>query len=135
MFEKFFSFNYWFSLKVTILSPQGEKILIGFVSVLLFLSLIFLLLKKIFLKREVILSRFFKRIFKMFFTLGLLGLFFLFFRYENIYILGARFWFLLIILLGIVWAVILLIYLIKKFPKERKAIRDKELFEKYLPKK
>lgn len=68
-------------------------------------------------------------------TSGLLSILLLFFRFEGVYLLSARFLYLLLIIIMLIWAVVVLVYLIKDYPTEIKNIEEYQKFSTYLPKK
>ncbi len=67
-------------------------------------------------------------------TLAGLGAAFFFFTYEDVYALSARFWWPLILLGGIVWAVFIVRDVMKRFPLETSGFAERQRREKYLPK-
>lgn len=68
-------------------------------------------------------------------TVGLLGLLFTFSAYQQIAIFSARFWFIAIFLLFIIWEIFSIRYVIVEVPKKL-AVRREELERmKYLPKR
>jgi len=71
----------------------------------------------------------------LFLASGFLGLLFYFFSYEQIYLFGARFWFLVIGITFLVWLGYIIRYIKKTVPKEKAKIAEREKFEKYMPKK
>jgi hypothetical protein len=67
-------------------------------------------------------------------TIGLLGLFWFALRYENTPLFALRYWAGLILAIGVVWLGFIVKYLIFDFAKDRKAVANKQIKEKYLPK-
>jgi len=74
-----------------------------------------------------------RRMFHLFLTVGILGLVYLFFAWQGIALLAARFWLLILALVALVWGGFIAKYLILEVPKLRKEIEDKRKFEKYIP--
>jgi len=74
-----------------------------------------------------------ERVFHLTLTIGLLGLIYLFFAWQGIPLLAARFWLLIIIITMVVWLIFILKYLLVQAPKQRQTIKQKRQFEKYLP--
>lgn len=66
-------------------------------------------------------------------TCGLIGLLLVFFRFEGISFLSARFWHLILLLVFLIWLAIIIFYSIKKLPEEIKERKEKEWREKFLP--
>ena len=73
------------------------------------------------------------RLTNLLFMTGLVGLFLVFFRWQGIAFLGSRIWLLLWLVVILVWFVRLVIYLLKKFPDERRLFVSKRQYERYLP--
>ena len=67
--------------------------------------------------------------------MGLIGEVIVWFRYERVYVLSARFW-LLVWLIGlVVWLAFILKYQLKVIPQARAKLQKTQDFNKYLPKK
>ena len=86
-------------------------------------------------KRENFIGKLFDKYFTLLLTMGLLGWLLVLFRYDNAYLLGARFWLLIWLLTLIIWLAFILKYQLKIVPPARKRLEQKKMFEKYLPKK
>ena len=69
----------------------------------------------------------------LFLTMGILGMFWFFFTFEEIYLFGARFWFLVWLLICIVWAWWIIRYVKVTIPQLRKAGAAKKDSNKYIP--
>ncbi len=85
-------------------------------------------------RKDLLLVNVWRKLFRLFLTMGLVGFVILFFFYEGVMILGARFWFLFWLIGIITWFVYIIVYSIRKLPKIKKEIEEKKKFEKYLPK-
>lgn len=75
------------------------------------------------------------KLFSNFLTTGIIGLFLIFCRFEQLPYLGSRFLMLILFLVFIIWVLLILQYWILVAPKEIKKERKKENFTKYLPRK
>ncbi|MFA6492717.1 MAG: hypothetical protein WCV58_01060 [Patescibacteria group bacterium] len=64
---------------------------------------------------------------------GFLGLFLLFFRYEEISYIGSRFIFFVSMAAMVIWAITIIWYRFMILPKKIKEYEKKKNFEKYLP--
>lgn len=73
------------------------------------------------------------RLVNLFVTIGLGGLILTFFRWQAIPFLGNRIWLWLWLLVILVWSVLTGLYLLKKFPEERRLFVNKRQYERYLP--
>ncbi|AKM82472.1 MAG: hypothetical protein UT28_C0001G0679 [Berkelbacteria bacterium GW2011_GWE1_39_12] len=83
-------------------------------------------LEKIYLKLQ-------NRIFNLLLTLGIIGLFFVLFRYEQIPYFGSRLMILLLLLTFLFWGGWIAFYWIFEIPQEKLEARKKQKFIKYLP--
>lgn len=127
------SLGFWFSLNPGPISYKFQLALTWLFGGILILAVIFRILL-IVQRKKVLIIKFWRKLFQLTLVMGLVGFVLLFFFYEGVPILGARFWFLLWILVFIVWLVFILIFLILKIPKIKKETEEKKQFEKYLPK-
>lgn len=71
---------------------------------------------------------------RMFLTIGLLGLFWYGFRYENVPIFGRRYWAGMVLIAALIWFGYIVKYLIMRFRSERDEYDKYLLNSKYLPK-
>lgn len=132
-FPFFLSLSYWFDR-----TPESME----FVTLRLFFFLfLFLFLLGIVLRIQAkhrAKDRSQKKLFRSFssvcFTASLLGFILLFFRYEETPFFGARFWFLLWVLMIILWVGFLLRYFFRIVPEKQKRLFEQRQREKYLPK-
>lgn len=113
---------YWLSLQPAVVDGLFGKVLFGIFLIFLLLGVVC----RIFIEQRskdrylVVAGR---RLISMFVTMGTLGLVLYFFSYENIRLFGARFWYLLWFVGLIVWAVILVRFIIKDIP----VLREKHM--------
>jgi amino acid transporter len=122
--------SFWFKLRPGLLSPFVFRSLIVFLVILIAGLIVFNLLKK---QKTAGLYR------KIWLKLGnfclanlIIGLFLLFFAFEQLPFLAMRIWFLLWALGMIVW----FLYIVKvmsKIPDIKKEKQEKEEFQKYIP--
>ena len=75
----------------------------------------------------------FKKLANLFLTTGSLGLVYLFFAWQGVTLLSARFWLLILLIVAAVWLIFILKYLMIQVPKKRQEINKKREFEKYIP--
>jgi hypothetical protein len=64
---------------------------------------------------------------------GIAGLVYLFFGWQGVALLGARFWLLLIGLVFVIWLGFILRYIYVDMPKRRAEIDSKRKYQKYIP--
>ncbi len=126
--KRFSDFNYWFNLRPASLQPLTQKLFIA----LLILFFILLLTIALIKRRAGIYRGLLKRLSTFLLTNFLVGLLFLFFNYELVPFLSARFWLGLWILGMIVW----LVFVAKSLfvlPRQRQALAREKEMQKYLP--
>jgi len=123
------SYKFWLNLRPGSLLAIYQNIFIGFVAILIIAFFVFWILKS---KKQGLYIQIWNRLFS--FSLGnaIIGLVLLFFNYELIPFLSARFWFLLWGAGMIVWLVFILKALIKIPDRKKQIEKDKE-FRKYIP--
>lgn len=131
--EKLLHFNYWFDLTPVRMSPGIE---IGFFiafSLLIILGLALRIVKKS--QTDKFTRIVLERATAMTVWTGILGLLWLFLTYEEISIFGARFWFLVLILMLVIMLVSLYRYAEIKVPQLRMLEQSKAEANKYLPRR
>ncbi len=74
-----------------------------------------------------------RKIVHMGLTMGILGLVYIFFAWQGVAFLAARFWILIWAITILVWLAFIAKYMIKEVPKLRARIEDKRKFDKYIP--
>lgn len=132
MFQRFLNWKFWLSSRPEALTPKMLWFFLGvfgfcLISAFVLRFLIYLL------RQDIILVKIFKKFYKLFLITGLIGFVILFFTYEQIIFLGSYFWYLILFLGSLVWFILIVVFLIKKIPKEREALEKRKKFEKYLP--
>lgn len=75
------------------------------------------------------------RLSRSMFTIGLVGLILIFFRWQGIPYFASRVWLLGWLVIGFWWLVRFVVYLLKKFPRERRLFEEERRYQRYLPKK
>lgn len=128
------SLLFWFDLTPVSFSPVFEKLFF-------FLFAFFILLASVskIIARQKKGDRFtvssYKRLSTMFTTLGILGMLWFFFSFEEVYFFGARFWFLLWLAGFIVWVGFLYRYMTVIIPAKKMRGEAKAQENKYLPRR
>jgi hypothetical protein len=98
------------------------------------LGLVTLLLWFFSRNKQKLTREFFKKIITLFITTAILGIICIFLRSQEIPYLGSRLVLLILIFMFIIWGGFILYFRIMVMPKKIKNIKEKEEFEKYLPK-
>ncbi|MEI6627138.1 MAG: hypothetical protein WCL61_00945 [bacterium] len=86
-------------------------------------------------KLDNLLGQLFSKYEKMTWLIGLIGLVYIFIRYERAYFLSGRFWIIIILAILGVKLYNILKFQRKTIPSFRKAMEEKKNFDKYLPKR
>ena len=66
-------------------------------------------------------------------TIGIIGFVYLFFAWQKVALLAARFWLLILGVTAVVWLGFIGKYMFWEIPKLRRKIEEKRKFEKYIP--
>ncbi len=128
--KNLFSLKLWFNFRPGDLTPLSVKIFIGFLLLLLLLSILFFIFRKNFGDRFA--KKIYKRLGSFCSTNFFIGILVLFFMYERTPVLAARLWFLIWVITMLVW-----IFFIVKFavslPKQKQELEKDKEFQKYIP--
>ena len=133
-FSQLFSLSFWFDLHSTGLSSTYERGFFFFFALFIIMGSI----SRIFAKNKKddrFLVKAYRYIGQMFMMMGVLGLFWFFFAYEQIYFFGARFWFIVWILGLIAWIAWIVYYVKVKIPELKDKGAAKQEVNKYIPKR
>lgn len=125
---------YWFDLTPAPLATLTESIVFVVFALLIVSGVAFRIWgrqKKV----DRFLSRLFHDLARLVITMGCLGFVLLFFSFEQIRLLGARFWYLFWGLGFLIWLGLILYKYFKVAPRERLQEELRHQREKYLPKK
>jgi len=125
--------SYWFSRTAPKLTGTQFNIIVGVVVGLIILGVVFKIIMMV--NKLVPLRKMWRRLGNLFITMGMLVGLSLFFTQTATPLLGARWWFLLWLLVALVWAGYITYYGIWQMPKILKADAEHKEFAKYLPKK
>jgi acid phosphatase family membrane protein YuiD len=84
--------------------------------------------------KNLVYKKLFSKIYTMLLTIGGIGILLLIFRYEDAYLLSARFLLFILFLAFIAWSLFIIYYGIKRLQKDLKIYNDYLRKEKYIPK-
>ncbi len=130
----FLTLSYWFSLVPGELDSSAQR----FFTLIFALVFIVGVVGKIFASNKVqdkLIARVYRKIGSLGITMGIFGFLMLFFFYQEIYLLNARFWFLLWLGVLVVWLWRVVHLARVKIPQIKKTLSEQQEFEKYLPKR
>ena len=124
------SLKFWFNLRPGLLLPIYQKFLLALVIILVILSLALNFLMK--RNKTGLYAQFWRGSYYFCFTNAFVFLLLLFFNYELVPFLSARFWYLLVGVEMAVWAFFILrtLYFI---PKKKEQYEKEKEFKKYIP--
>ena len=129
-----FQGSFWFDLFPTALSPVFERGFFFFFAAFVFVGAALRMMSR---KAEY--DRDQKKVMRliavMLTTMGIAGLVWLFFTFQEVYFLGARFWFLVWLGATAYWIYRLVRYVRVELPAEKEARNLKQEVNAYLPKK
>ena len=129
-----FDLSFWFTLSPVGLSPVFERGLFLFFALFIILGS----LSRMFArqrKEDYLMVKAYRYAGQLFLTMGVLGMLWFFFTFEEIYFFGARFWFLLWVTGSIAWAWWIVRYVNVTIPELRQAGAAKKDSNKYIPRK
>lgn len=132
--NQLFSLDFWFRLQPMSMTPIFIQVLFVFFTSFIILGAISTMVAKR-KEEDRYMTRAYKQISSMFSTMGWLGLIILFFSYEELYLIGSRFWFLVWGIGLLVWAIKIAKYIKVDVPELRESKKSKEEVNKYLPRR
>ncbi len=125
---------FWFLLTPNALSPLFEQIFfIGFSLLIVAGAIAHIIARN--KKKDKELTKVFKWIGQMFYSMGIIGIVWFFFTFELIYFFGARFWFLIWVAGFIAWTIYIIYYAKWQIPKLREERAAKSQHNEYLPRR
>lgn len=126
--------SFWFDLFPNTMSPGFERGFFLFFGLLVVVGAVVRIVSR-HRKDDKYVIRTFKQIGRLLLVMGLLGLLWFFFAFEEVYFLGARFWFLIWLIGLIAWIVSIVKYVKIQVPADRAATKSRAEFNKYLPRR
>ncbi|MEO8066042.1 MAG: hypothetical protein ABI643_04340 [Candidatus Doudnabacteria bacterium] len=130
MFSKLLENNFWFSQPSSFLSQLDQYLAYFFVACLA-LTIAVWAIKRFSVNQVKI--KILNKFFYLFLTIGLSGLVWYGFRYENTPIFALRAWAGLVLLIGLIWVLFIVKYLIFGFPAALKEYDREMTKSKYIP--
>lgn len=122
--------NFWFNLRPGTFTVFSLKIILSLILLLIILAFVSGLGKKRWIKS--LFAGLWHSLYYFFLTNAIIGLILIFFNYEMVPFLSARFWFLLWGISIVIW--LFFIYkIIIKIPQKKARLEKEKEFKKYLP--
>lgn len=134
MFGPLFELSFWFDLQPSAFSPVFEKSFFLFFALMVLIGAVARIVAR-YKKGERFMVITYKKIAAMLFTMGMFGMLWFFFSFEQAYLLGARFWFVLWLVGLLVWFVAILRYSKIHVPAMKAVLAKKASDNKYMPRK
>ena len=124
------SLKMWFNFRPGALLPIWQDALIIIVGIFLITTIIFWIIY--IKKKKTLYAKIWSSLYSFCLTGTIIGAFLLFFTYEAVPFLSARFWFIIWFLVHAVW-LFFIIRKLKKLPQIKKEIAEKKEYNKYIP--
>jgi hypothetical protein len=121
--------KYWFTLRPESLTPVYLK---AFIALIILFFVLFFVFRFVGKKKKALYANIFRRLSSFFISNFLIGLVILFFTYEMVVFLSARFWILFWAIEMLIWF-IFIIRKLREIPSRRKQLEEEKEFKKYIP--
>ncbi len=127
----FFNLNHLFSLRPGAMHLKALIILAVFFGLFIILGLSSrIMTTKI---KDGLKIKAWRRLYYLSLSMGIIGLVYLFFAWQGVVLLAARFWLLIWLVTTLIWLGFIMKYLFLETPKLRREIEEKRKFAKYIP--
>ncbi len=131
----FFDYHYWINFHPVPLGPSLVGGAVIFFAWFLIAALALRIAARGMRKNDPLKTDVLRRFSKLLAATGALGLLFLFFAYEQLPLLGMRFWFLLLLALFLILLGRAVAHVVREYPRLRAELDERARLERYLPKK
>jgi membrane associated rhomboid family serine protease len=126
------SWSYWFSLQARELMPNVKlAMLVLFVALIVFGVVASRFVKK---SGSMLMIEGAKRLSLFGIWMGIMGLILVFFTHELVYFFGARFWYLVWLVVAVWWLIAIIRHLTVVVPGQSASFAEKARIEKWIPK-
>ncbi|MFH1631901.1 MAG: hypothetical protein ABIA47_02655 [bacterium] len=129
-----FTLGFWFAMEPTALTATSERIFFLVFGLMVIIGAVVRIVAR-HRKDDRHLKKTFQSAGRMLITMGILGMAWFFFTFEGIYLLGARFWFLVWLFGVIYWLVMIIRYARVIVPQIKEEESKRSEYNKYLPRK
>jgi hypothetical protein len=132
-FKPLITLNFWFNTNPP---PFTSPVFIGLgiLLVAVFIAGVIIKWSGYKKRRNPPLHRILSRLGRACITIAILGGFLFFVSYEQTPVVSMRFWWLVLFVAAVLWAIFIILDILSRYPAEKKALADKLAREKYLPK-
>ncbi|MDP2708821.1 MAG: hypothetical protein Q8O93_02110 [bacterium] len=126
----YLTWNFWLNVRPGAFLPASLKAVLGIISLFIILTIVSGFIRKKWNKS--LYASFWSSLYAFFLTNSIIGLLLLFFNYEMVPFLSARFWYLLWVVGALVW--LYFIYkIIISIPQKKERLEKEQEFKKYIP--
>ena len=125
-----FSLKFWLNTRPDQLIPQYQRYFVILVVISAVLTIVFAFIQA--RNKKNLYGRFWTGLYYFCLTNAIIGAFLLFFTYEAVPFLSARFWFLLWTAEVLVW-IFFLAKKLRDIPKRKKQLDEEKQYKKYIP--
>ncbi|MFH1047434.1 MAG: hypothetical protein V1738_03980 [Patescibacteria group bacterium] len=126
-------YRYWINPRPIPLGPTLVDSIVAFFGWFLLASIVLYFVSRHVRKNDRLMEDVVRRFARLMLLTAFLGYLFLFFAYEQIPLLGMRFWFLLLFFVFSFWLVRAIVFAVRDYPEIRQHEADRLRFKKYLP--
>ena len=126
--QNLLTWRFWFNLRPEPLLPIFFNLFLGFLILLLLISIITGIKKN----QKSLYKIFWKKFYNFSVSILVIGSLLLFFNYERAIFLSSRFWLLIWLIIMLLW-LIPIIKQLKLIPEKQKKLLEEQEFKKYLP--
>lgn len=134
-YAAFLDHRYWLNFHPVPLGPSLVSSIFTFFLWFIVVAVALRIVARAIRKKEPPMTELLRRFSTMLATTGFLGWLALFFAYEQLPLFGMRLWFLVVFIVFVVWLVRCVLYAVRDYPAQKKALEEKRRLEKYMPKK
>lgn len=128
------SWSYWFSLQASELMPSVKLALVVIFAALFVIGLLARVASKKWYT-DMFWAEGGKRVSSMGLWMGVIGLIIVACTHELVYFFGARFWYLVWLVVAMIWSITILKFLIVVVPKKKVEFAERARIAKWIPKK
>lgn len=132
-FAPFLDLRYWFNPRPVPLGPSLVGGILAFFGWFLVVAAILWLIARGLKKEDPLKTGVFLRFHRLLAYTGGIGLLLLLFAYEQLPLLGMRFWVLFLFIFFMGWLIRIIVYIVRDYPRKRAEINERKRLGKYLP--
>lgn len=132
-FAPFLDYRYWFNPRPVPLGPSLFGGILAFFGWFLIVAVALWLMARGLRKEDPLRAGMLRRFARLLAWTGSIGLLLLLFAYEQLPLLGMRFWVLFLFIMFVIWLCRIITYIVRDYPLSRAQVTERQRLEKYLP--